>query len=159
MDFLIDILFTYNFERVQFVTEPGQFAVRGGLIDVWSFSNDFPSRIDFFGDEVDAIKVFDPADQISIKTLNQLTLTPDVKNKFLNEQHIHLLDFIQSDAYVWVRDFSATLEGIDRYFVKAEEAYAKIQNNSVQSSPHYFYAQSQEILLYLQRKKIIEFGS
>jgi transcription-repair coupling factor (superfamily II helicase) len=159
MDFLIDILFTYNFERVQFVTEPGQFAVRGGLIDVWSFSNDFPSRIDFFGDEVDAIKVFDPADQISIKTLNQLTLTPDVKNKFLNEQHIHLLDFIQSDAYVWVRDFSATLEGIDRYFVKAEEAYAKIQNNSVQSSPHYLYAQSQEILQSLQRKKIIEFGS
>lgn len=159
MDFLIDILFTYNFERVQFVTEPGQFAVRGGLIDVWSFSNDFPSRIDFFGDEVDAIKVFDPADQISIKTLNQLTLTPDVKNKFLNEQHIHLLDFIQSDAYVWVRDFSATLEGIDRYFVKAEEAYAKIQNNTVQSSPHYLYAQSQEILQSLQRKKIIEFGS
>lgn len=159
MEFLIDILFTYNFERVQFVTEPGQFAVRGGLIDVWSFSNDFPSRIDFFGDEVDAIKVFDPADQISIKTLNQITLTPDVKNKFITEEHINLLDFIQGTPVVWLRDFSASLELVDQYFTKAEQAYAKIQNNTVQSSPHYLYAQSKEILLSLNKCKIIEFGS
>ena len=67
LDFLTDLLYDYEFENVDFVVEPGQFAIRGGLVDVFSFANDYPYRIEFFGDEVDSIRSFNIADQLSIE--------------------------------------------------------------------------------------------
>ena len=64
LDFINEVLFEYNFNRVDFVTEPGEFAVRGGIVDVFSFSNDAPYRIEFFGDEVDSIRTFDIETQL-----------------------------------------------------------------------------------------------
>ena len=74
LDFLTDLLYDYEFENVDFVVEPGQFAIRGGLVDVFSFANDYPYRIEFFGDEVDSIRSFNIADQLSIEQLKQIVL-------------------------------------------------------------------------------------
>ena len=68
LDFVNEILFEYKFKRVDFVTEPGDFSMRGGIIDVFSFSNDEPYRIEFFGDEIDSIRTFDVASQLSKKS-------------------------------------------------------------------------------------------
>src|SRR5699024_9196150 len=65
LDFINEILFEYKFNRVDFVTEPGEFSVRGGIIDVFSFSNDEPLRLEFFGDEIDSIRFFDIETQLS----------------------------------------------------------------------------------------------
>src|SRR5699024_103236 len=65
IDFVNEVLFEYNFKRVDFVTEPGEFSVRGGIIDVYSFSNDQPYRLEFFGDEIDSIRLFDIETQLS----------------------------------------------------------------------------------------------
>jgi transcription-repair coupling factor (superfamily II helicase) len=66
LDFMNELLMEYGFERVDFVYEPGQFAIRGGILDVFSFANDHPFRLEFFGEEVDSIRTFDPVDQLSI---------------------------------------------------------------------------------------------
>ena len=75
LDFVNEVLFEYNFNRVDFVTEPGEFSVRGGIIDVFSFSNDEPYRIEFFGDEIESVRTFDPVSQLSIKEYKRVVKT------------------------------------------------------------------------------------
>ena len=76
LDFFNEVLFEYQFQRVDFVTEPGEFSVRGGIVDVFSFSHDKPYRIEFFGDEVDSIRTFDIESQLSIKPIKKLQIIP-----------------------------------------------------------------------------------
>ena len=71
IDFVNEVLFEYKFKRVDFVTEPGEFSVRGGIVDVFSFSHDEPYRIEFFGDEVDSIRTFDVETQLSTEQLKK----------------------------------------------------------------------------------------
>jgi transcription-repair coupling factor (superfamily II helicase) len=88
IDFINEVLFEYNFKRVDFVTEPGEFSVRGGIVDVFSFSNDNPYRIEFFGNEVDSIRSFDVETQLSVERLKKIAIIPNVENKFLSLIHI-----------------------------------------------------------------------
>jgi len=81
LDFVNEVLFEYHFNRVDFVTEPGEFSVRGGIIDVFSFSHDEPYRIEFFGDEVDSIRTFDVETQLSTEKLTKLALCLMLKTK------------------------------------------------------------------------------
>ena len=94
LDFINEMLHEYNFNRVDFVTEPGDFAVRGGIIDVFSFSNDEPYRIEFFGDEVDSIRTFDIETQLSIEKLKRIQIMPNVENKMLEEKRESFLKYI-----------------------------------------------------------------
>jgi transcription-repair coupling factor (superfamily II helicase) len=81
IDFINEVLFEYEFKRVDFITEPGEFSVRGGIVDVFSFSNDHPYRIEFFGNEVDSIRTFDVETQLSVETHKKITIIPNVENK------------------------------------------------------------------------------
>ena len=85
LDFLNEVLFEYEFKRVDFVTEPGEFSVRGGIVDVFSYSHDKPYRIEFFGDEVDSIRTFDVETQLSTEKVKAITIIPNVENKHLQE--------------------------------------------------------------------------
>ncbi|NNK40350.1 MAG: transcription-repair coupling factor, partial [Winogradskyella sp.] len=80
IDFVNEVLFEYKFKRVDFVTEPGDFAVRGGIVDVFSFSHDEPYRIEFFGDEVDSIRTFDVETQLSTERIKKVSIIPNVAN-------------------------------------------------------------------------------
>ena len=73
IDFINEVLFEYEFKRVDFITEPGEFSVRGGILDVFSFSNDNPYRIEFFGNEVDSIRTFDVETQLSLEKQTKIT--------------------------------------------------------------------------------------
>src|SRR5690606_37683093 len=81
LDFLNEVLFEYRFKRVDFVTGPGEFSVRGGIVDVFSFSNDEPYRIEFFGDEIESIRTFDVESQLSTGSVKKITIIPNVENK------------------------------------------------------------------------------
>ena len=83
LDFVNEILFEYKFRRVDFVTEPGDFSVRGGIIDVFSFSNNEPYRIEFFGDEIESIRSFDVETQLSKNKLQKIAIIPNIENKSL----------------------------------------------------------------------------
>ncbi len=110
IEFLVEFLTENEFERSDFVLEAGQFAVRGGILDVFSFANELPYRVEFDGDRIDSIRVFDPATQLSEKTMNHITIIPNVQGKLVQEEHQSFLEFIGEDTIIWSINLDYTLE-------------------------------------------------
>jgi len=98
-------LSNYGFERTDFVYEPGQFAVRGGILDIYSFGNDKPYRIELFGKEVDSIRIVDPETQLSERRLLLVSIIPNVDTQFENEERIPLFEFLPENTVVWLQDY------------------------------------------------------
>src|SRR5580765_103235 len=94
----------YGFERTDFVYEPGQYAIRGGILDIYSFGNDKPYRIELFGNDVDSIRIVDPETQLSERKLLQVSIIPNVDTQFENEERVSLLDFLPQNTVVWLQD-------------------------------------------------------
>lgn len=159
IDFVSDFLYEYDFERVDFVLEPGQFAIRGGILDVFSFSDEFPYRIEFFGDEVDSIRAFNPADQLSNRNLEFITLVPDVQGKILKESRECFLEFIAPDTTIWIRETELLIERIEKDFKKAQDVFEASEKSSVQLPPEELFCQAAEIVDRLSAARIIEIGS
>ena len=101
IEFINEFLFEYGFERVSFVYEPGQFSVRGSIVDIFSFSNDDPYRIDFFGDEVESIRSFSIDDQISKETFRSITIVPDIHNHNIEGERISFIDFLPKESILF----------------------------------------------------------
>lgn len=132
-EFLEEFLHSYDFEKTDFVYEAGQFAVRGGIIDVFSFANELPFRIELFGDEVDSIRSFDPGSQLSVDTLEKISLMPNVQTRLVQEERQSFLNFISSNTRVWLKDAGLTRDVINRSFDKATENFDKILRESGQT--------------------------
>ena len=107
-------LFDYGFQRTDYVYEPGQFAVRGSIVDVFSFSSEFPFRIDFFGDDVDSIRVFDVQSQLSEKQCDEVLIVPNLDGS--ENGRVSLLTFLPDDAVVALRDTVFVSETIDSVY-------------------------------------------
>ena len=119
MDFLIDALQEYDFERVDFVVDPGQYAVRGGIIDVFSFANEYPFRIEFFDDVVDSLRTFDPVTQLSIKQFDQVGILPNMVQQVVVEEKVPLLSYFSGDDMVWVQGLMYVADNIETHFANA----------------------------------------
>ena len=104
----------YGFSRTDFVYEPGQFAVRGGILDIYSFGNEKPYRIELFGNEVDSIRIFDPETQLSERKLLQVTIIPNIETKFDTSEKISLLEFLPENTVVWTQDWQFIKEKIEQ---------------------------------------------
>ena len=102
--FIEELLREYNFERVDFVYGPGQYAVRGSLIDLFSFSSDKPYRIDFFGDEVETIRSFDAETQLSIEKLKEVSVIPNIQDITIEKTVETLTEFLPPSTVVWTQD-------------------------------------------------------
>ena len=100
----------YGFERTDFVYEPGQFAIRGGILDIYSFGNEKPYRVELFGNEVDSIRIVDPETQLSERKLLQVSIIPNVDTQFENEDRISLLEFLPDNTVVWLQDYELCRE-------------------------------------------------
>lgn len=135
LDFVHDLLHEFKFNRVDFVVDPGDFAIRGGIIDVFSFSNDHPYRIEFFGDEIDSIRTFDIESQLSIDRLSKIDIMPNVENKFLEEKRQSFLKYISSKTAVFVKHPELNKARLDKLFVKATEAFENLKGEIKHSSP------------------------
>ncbi|HZH37921.1 MAG TPA: transcription-repair coupling factor, partial [Flavisolibacter sp.] len=97
-DSLYARLVDYGFERTDFVYEPGQFAVRGGILDIYSFGNEKPYRIELFGNDVDSIRIIDPETQLSERRLLQVSIIPNVETQFEEEDKVSLLQFLPDNT-------------------------------------------------------------
>lgn len=128
--FLEEFLRSYDFEKTDFVYEAGQFSIRGGIIDVFSFAHEIPYRIELFGDEVDSIRSFDPGSQLSVDTLTQISIIPNVQTRLMQEERQSLLDFISPTTRLWFKDFQLTLDVLTKAFDKAEASFDKIVQQS-----------------------------
>ncbi|RAV28037.1 transcription-repair coupling factor [Sinomicrobium soli] len=141
-DFVNEVLFEYHFRRVDFVSEPGEFSVRGGIIDVFSFSNDEPYRIEFFGDEVDSIRTFDVETQLSLKKLKKISIIPNVEQKTLGETRESFLRYIPQKTVIFRQDSGMFTSRIDHLFGKAEEAFASLSGTVKHASPEELFCTS-----------------
>src|SRR6187402_1238796 len=107
----------FGFERTDFVYEPGQFAIRGGILDIYSFGDEKPYRIELFGNEIDSIRIFDPETQLSERKLIHVSIIPNVETQFSGDDKISLLDFLPENTVVWMEDWELTK---DRLLVQEE---------------------------------------
>ena len=105
ISFINELLFEYGFERVEFVFEPGQYSIRGSIVDIFSFSNEDPYRIDFFGDVVDSIRSFDIEDQISKVPCNNISIIPNLREGFSEEKTVSFFEFLDNQTFLVSRDF------------------------------------------------------
>ena len=113
-DFIIDVLQEYGFERADFVTEPGQYALRGGIIDLFSWSNDNPYRIEFLDDEVLTLRCFDAATQLSLQTTNEIAVMPDMKSiEADSAETVSLLNYFDGSDIIWTHGLTHTADNID----------------------------------------------
>ncbi|MCC8088481.1 MAG: transcription-repair coupling factor [Rikenellaceae bacterium] len=106
-DFIREVLADMGFMKVDFVYEPGQFSIRGGIVDIFSFSDNSPYRIDFFGDEVESIRMFDIGTQLSVNRTDRIEIIPDLKN--FGQTKVSLLKFA-GKFNLWVNDFEFTMK-------------------------------------------------
>jgi transcription-repair coupling factor (superfamily II helicase) len=107
---LLGKLVDKGFDRTDFVYEPGQFALRGGILDIYSFGNEKPYRVELFGNDVDSIRIFDPETQMSERKLLQVNIIPNVDNRSDSSEKISLLEFIPEGTVIWMQDWIFTRE-------------------------------------------------
>ncbi|OUL64088.1 transcription-repair coupling factor [Flavobacterium sp. AJR] len=153
IDFINEVLFEYEFKRVDFITEPGEFSVRGGIVDVFSFSNDNPYRIEFFGNEVDSIRSFDVGTQLSIETHKKITIIPNVENKVFQENRESFLDYISEKTVLFIQDTDGFLSQLDKQFARAEEAYEKLSQEIKRATPDQLFLNQKSFI-----KKALDFS-
>ena len=159
LDFVNEILFEYKFKRVDFVTEPGDFSVRGGIIDVFSFSNDEPYRIEFFGDEIDSIRTFDVATQLSKEKLKKIAIIPNIENKTLKESRESFLKYISDKTIVFSKNNDLLTGSLDLFFKKAEEAFDNLSEEIKHAKPVDLFCDGAFIKKQLLDFSLVNFGN
>ncbi|MCF1190139.1 transcription-repair coupling factor [Mangrovimonas sp. AS39] len=159
IDFINEVLFEYKFKRVDFVTEPGEFSVRGGIVDVFSFSNDEPYRIEFFGDEVDSIRTFDVETQLSTNQIKKINIIPNVANKFMEETRQSFLEYMAQKTVVFLNNADLLFSRTDALFEKAKEAFDKLSKDIKHAQPEELFCHSKLLKQQLLDFNLVEFGT
>jgi len=137
IDFINEFLVDYDFERVDFVYEPGQFSIRGGIVDIFSFSHDLPYRVEFFGDIIESIRTFEIESQLSVEQVKSITIVPNVQSKFLTENNISLLEYIDADTLVWIKDVQFTFDVIQTGYKKAVQLWNALSAEDKNKNPEW----------------------
>ncbi|MFA6150948.1 MAG: transcription-repair coupling factor [Chitinophagaceae bacterium] len=128
IDPLLERLTSLGFRREDFAYEPGQFAMRGGILDIYSFGNEHPYRVELFGNEVDSIRIFNPETQLSERKLLQVSILPNVETKFEAQEKIPLMDFLPANTVFWFKDLDFTLSKLHKM---RDDLPGKIGNETV----------------------------
>lgn len=160
--FLTELLQTYDFEQTDFVYEAGQFSVRGGILDVFSYAHDLPYRIELFGNEIDSIRTFDPVSQLSQENIKEINIIPNVQTKLLEETRQSFLSFIPKNSKIWFKDYQQTIDTIEKYFLKATENFDQVlalTDTQIVLSPEELFEKHNTFKTDLKGYAQVEFGS
>ena len=144
LDTLNETLFEYQFQRVDFVSEPGEFSVRGGIVDVFSFSNDTPYRIEFFSDVVESIRTFDVETQLSLQQVSSVVIIPNIESKVAGEQRTSFLSLLPEETLIFVEDFELFAPKWEKMYQKAQEAFAALKGEIAHLPPEELFCNAQE---------------
>ena len=144
LDTLNETLFEYQFQRVDFVSEPGEFSVRGGIVDVFSFSNDTPYRIEFFSDVVESIRTFDVETQLSLQQVSSVVIIPNIESKVAGEQRTSFLSLLPEQTLIFVQDFELFAPKWEKMYQKAQEAFATLKGEIAHLPPEELFCNAQE---------------
>ncbi|MBA3970938.1 MAG: transcription-repair coupling factor [Bacteroidetes bacterium] len=159
IDFISDLLLEYDFDRVEYVVEPGQFSIRGGIVDIFSFSNEHPYRVEFLGNAVDSIRSFDPVSQLSIHKLSYCTIIPNVQAKLLQESRQTFFEFIPEQSIIWFKHFQLTVDRLEKAFELAESSFSKLDGMIAQLPPEELYIHKDVFTRQILGFPVVEFGN
>ncbi|WP_396172306.1 transcription-repair coupling factor [Flavobacterium sp.] len=159
IDFINEVLFEYHFKRVDFISEPGEFSVRGGIVDVFSFSNDHPYRIEFFGNEVDSIRTFDVETQLSIAKQTKIAIIPNVENKYLQENRESFLNYIHPNTVLFIQNAEVVTAQLDKLFALATDAYNKLSREIKHANPEELFIDQAAFLKKALDFSLVEMGN
>jgi transcription-repair coupling factor (superfamily II helicase) len=129
IDFVVEVLLEYGFQRVDFVYEPGQFSVRGSIVDIFSFANELPYRCDFFGDEIESIRIFDIESQLSREKKEEIFIVPDLQSD-KSSALVSFVEFIPKNVIFGFFDVAYVRERINLLYT---DALVKINDTSYKS--------------------------
>lgn len=158
-DFLVDYLSEYDFDLVDFVTQAGEYSVRGGIMDIFSYAHEKPYRIEFYGEEVGSIRSFDIVSQLSHQILKEASILPNVQKEEISHERTSFFEYLGPYAHIWMENVAWSLDILQQSYLKAEESYLKRQTLISQLPPKEFYLQKEEALAYLDNANIVEFGN
>ncbi len=151
VDFIQEVLKEYHFQYVDFVYEPGQYSIRGSIIDIFSFASDLPYRIDFFGDEVESIRSFDIENQLSKENYSQISIVPKIVNPDNDntdfKQTESFFHFLTQDSIVWTDNLPFILEKTNEIQEKLNE---QTKGNQIITK--------ENLLEAISKLKCVEFG-
>ncbi|SMP07041.1 transcription-repair coupling factor [Chryseobacterium profundimaris] len=157
-DFVDELLNHYNFQQADFVSEPGEFSVRGGIVDVFSFSNEKPYRITFFGNEIESIKTFDIETQLSIDKVNDFQLVSNM-NFTVTGTRVSLLQLLPKESMVVSKNGIIGMQKLKTFYEKALEKYDTLNKDIAHRSPQELFISDQEFLFDYKKFSTIDFGS
>ncbi|NNC83799.1 MAG: transcription-repair coupling factor [Flavobacteriales bacterium] len=158
LDIINEHLVDLHFEKVDYVYEPGQFSIRGGIVDVFSFVNERPYRIELFGDEVESIREFDPVTQLSERKMERLTIMPDVTSERIVETYEPFLEHLPQDATLWYHDMAGIVQTVDKEFKTATKAFDLLKSPLNHSSPEQLYWDGEKCRVRMEQFRRVSFS-
>ncbi len=162
VNFLGELLSEYDFEKSDFVYEAGQYALRGGIVDVFSYANELPYRIELFGDEIESIRTFNPETQLSVETKPFVSIIPNVQTKLLQETREAFLAFVPPTTCFWAKDVRQALDVVAELYDKAEANFQQLLTEShgvqIVSKPADLFESGKAFKKALDEFAVVEFG-
>lgn len=161
IDFITEFLVDSGFERCDFVYEPGQFSIRGGIVDIYSFAHELPYRLEFGGNKIESIRSFDPNSQLSEKNMHFITIIPNVQTQLASQGTESFFSFIPQKTIFWARDFEYTIQVIEKHLNEVptdnSDEWTNSEGIKVQSAAEVFET-ADEVKNRLQNFSAVEFG-
>lgn len=163
VDAINDFLTEYEFDRVDFVYEAGQFSIRGGIVDIYSYSHEIPYRIEFFGDHIESIRSFEIENQLSVENIQEISIIPNIQSQNLTKNQSSLLEYLDDSYNLWFKDVKFCFDVFDEGKTKAEELFQNISEEDKKIhteyiDPNILFSTSAELNEELNRYNVIEFG-
>lgn len=159
IEFINELLLEYHFERVNYVYEPGQFSIRGGIVDVFSYASDTPYRIEFFGNEVESIRTFDAASQLSISSHSFFSIVPNIQGEMLTKGMDSFFKYLKGDKVIWIDSIERTIESIQKEFEKAKEVYSNFTDQERKSKPENIFINQEDCFNVFDTTRLIEYSN
>ena len=157
IDDLEEMLLHLNFEKVDFVIAAGQYSIRGGILDVYSFADEYPFILEFFDTEIESIRTFDINTQLSINAENKITIIPNTEAKKSLDAQVSVLEYLPKNSIIWAKDIAYTKGILDDYFKRANEEHKRIEESTIQHlSPKNLFTNGYEFTSELENFSIIE---
>jgi transcription-repair coupling factor (superfamily II helicase) len=158
IDFINELLLEYHFDRVDFVYEPGQFSIRGGIVDVFSYANDNPFRIEFFGDEVESIRTFDAGSQLSLVQHKHFNIIPNVQGQLNLEENGSFFSFLGTNTTVWLSSYNQLSDKLEKEYAKSVKIQGELSDTIKRTLPSDLYLHPKDAKKELEAYSIIEWG-
>ena len=161
LQFLTELLNEYGFERCNYVLEPGQFSIRGGIVDIFSFSNDAPFRIELSGDEIESIRTFDTANQLSLQNFERASILPNIQEKMLEVMSSSIIEYIIDNQHdninvltLWINDINHAANTIEHGLKIINESSNAESNNATSE----VFINADELTTSIAKINTIDFG-